>query len=219
MSDETDIYNSSDPGGGGGDQGVKILNNFKLSQGSSEALNPLVINDGVMSMGHNACQFSPLNAFDISNAKNLKVDFRIKVNDEKYYDYFLSNWYGLGNAFTRVKLQITDSVVRIPDLFTAISSTSITSRGGGGSFNGSGFVGVFHDFEFEFDLLNEKFAFRFDEQESIRSCVYPYKGLWAPGFGCDHQGLNVKGVLAGTDVDLKQVRFKIDGSTVWGNEE
>ena len=80
-------------------------------------------------------------------------------------------------------------------------------------------MGVFHDFEFEFDLLNEKFAFRFDTQESVISCVYPYRGLWAPGFGCSHSGLNTKGFLAGTDIDLKQVRFKIDGSTVWGNEE
>lgn len=219
MADETDIYNSSDPGGGGEDQGVKILNNFKISLGSSDATNPLVINDGVMSIGGNSCQFSPLNAFDISNAKNLKVDFRLKVGGEKYYNYFLSNWYGLGEAFTRIVLYITNSAVVIPSFYTATSSTSLSAQPSPGAFSGSGLVGVFHDFEFEFDLLNEKFAVRFDDQEISSSCVYPYKGLWAPGFGCSHSSLNQKGILSGTEVDLKQVRFKIDGSTVWGNEE
>ena len=220
MSDETDIYNSSDPGGGGGgDVRIKILDNFKFSPDTNDAARPLSIENGVLECGGASYQFSPVNPFDISTSNLIELGFKLKSINTSYCPNFLSNWYQNGDAFALVRFRITNSVARVEELHTANSSSSVAFRGTVPDITGSDFLNNYHDILFTFDIQNGIFKFKFDDQEKSISCVYPYKNLWAPGFGCSYSSLNAKGIASGMSFDLKNMYLKIDGSTVWGNEE
>ena len=111
----TGIYNTGAGGGGGGAK-LGILDNFKFSLGDIDASRPIIINNGIFSVGNNSCQFSPISTFDISTAENLKIKLRLKIDQDFYTSWFLSNWYGTGERFQILAYKFLTYTRQIPPI-------------------------------------------------------------------------------------------------------
>jgi hypothetical protein len=201
----------------GGGVELGILNNFKFSASGMDASGPFTINNGIFSINR-SFQFSSLSTFDISNAINIKIKLRLKIDRAFYTQYFLANWYGLGNRFIRFGLNVTDSSIQVFDVYTADNASSASGRGSLNTIYDTNIFNDFHDIIFEFDIINSMFKFYFDDKSSTMSCVFPYRGIWAPGFGCSWSSLNQNGIMVGAFFDINNFCLKINDSVVWGME-
>lgn len=220
MADETDIYNSSDPGGGGGG-GDSYNYDLKISKVQWDAANPITIQNGILSVDQSAYQFAQPEAIDISDLVECEINLRLKFRNQSTNKRLIDKWYNLGDNFLRVSFTYANNYFGVYEAHFARS------------FNSWKFLNGWSPKIYENDLndrwidvkfvLNtvDKFAQFFLNGVASTKANFSdevYKKTYALCVGGDYSSLNSYGVNADMMFDLKNTYVKKNGVVVWGNE-
>ena len=219
MAEETDIYNSSDPGGGGGG-GDSYNYDLKISKVQWDAANPITMQNGILSVDRSSYQFSQPEAIDISDLVECEINLRLKFQYADTNKRLINKWYGLGDNFLRVSFSYANNFFKVYEAHFADAFNSWRLLNWAPTIYEDDINDKWIDVKFVFNVV-DKFAQFFLNGVASTKATFTrdvYKNTYALCVGGDSSSLNSYGVNADMMFDLKNTYVKKNGVIIWGNE-